>query len=108
MTKIAPGLVRIDIALTTQHYGPSWTYGPCSFAPRVTDVNKELIRYVKKCVLSPGKHTLTCRNTENVGWRGAFVEIHGRKYCNDYVGYTTRQKITTLGIQFNIEILCYN
>ena len=48
MTQIVPGLVRIDISLTTPYYGLSWTYGPCSFAPRGTDVNKEIVRYVQK------------------------------------------------------------
>ena len=74
---------------------------------------------MEKCCLSAEEHTLTCRDEENRGWRGEYLEIQGHKHCHDFFnGQTAKRKINVLGmygnlqilfvaIQYNISITCY-
>jgi len=91
-------MVCIDISLTTFHYESSWTFGPCSFYHTETSNYKNTTKYAERCCLSLGEYTLTCSNSDNVGWRGGFLEIQGHKYCHDFVGYNARRKITVVGM----------
>ena len=96
------GHACIDIKLTSLHYGTSWTYGPCSFAARNGNENEVTTKYVEKCCLSTEEHTLTCRDSEKMGWRGGYIEIQGHRHCHDFfVGYTDRQKLSVLGRHMN-------
>ena len=40
--------------------------------------------YTEECCLDAGKHTLTCDDTGKDGWRGGFIVIQGKKYCEDF------------------------
>ena len=56
-----------------------------------------IVKYVETCCLAPGNYILTCRDTGKNGWGGGFVEIQGHKYCHDFVGYSSMQKVTVFG-----------
>ena len=70
------------------------------------------VKYVEICCIVPGKHTLTCRDTGKLGWRGGFVKIQGHIYCHDFVGYSSMQKLRVSGnhqslkftIRLNIDV----
>ena len=73
-------------------------FGPCSFAVRDQTGDTYITKYVEICCLVPDEYTLTCRDSEHIGWRGGFLSILGQKHCYGFVGYTSRQKLTIVGM----------
>ena len=103
--QIVSNRVCIDIHVTSIHYGASWTYGPCSFATSEKLGNDNTTIYVEKCCLFAQEYTLTCRDSENRGWRGEYLEIQGHKHCQDFfIGYTAKRKIAVLGMHLSFRI----
>ena len=97
-SQIVSGLLCIDISTISLHYGASWTYGTCSFAPKDENESKDTKKYVERCCLSEKEYTLTCRDSEKKGWREGYLEIQGHKHCHDFFnGYVARRKLTVSG-----------
>ena len=87
----------VDIRLETRGDGGeiSWTFGPCS-SDQVYASNKP---YIQQCCLATGEYHLTCKDSYGDGWKGAFIEIQGKKYCDDFrTGSVAIQKVTIEGI----------
>ena len=68
-------------------------YGPCSGNSLDKQEDREDTKYIEKCCLDPKEHTLTCRDSEQRGWRGGSLEIQGQLHCHDFVGHTARRKL---------------
>ena len=99
---IVSGHACIDIKLTSLYYGTSWTYGPCSFPARIKNENTVTTKYVEKCCLSAEEYTLTCKDSEKMGWRGGYLEIQGHRHCHDFfIGYADRRKLSVRGRHWN-------
>ena len=95
---IVSGHACIDIKLTSLYYTTSWTYGPCSFPARIKNENTVTTEYVEKCCLSAEEYTLTCKDSEKMGWRGGYLEIQGHRHCHDFfIGYADRRKLSVRG-----------
>ena len=78
-----------------------WTLGTCSTS--VTYQNGKAIKE-SDCCLAPGNHTLTCYNMRQPdGWNLGFIVINGERYCDDFIGYTARRRITINGNISNSE-----
>ena len=74
--------------------GISWNFPGCDG----TSSYERNQKYTKVCDIIPGKHTLTCKNDDGFGWNGAFIEIEGREYCNDFnSGYEKKIEIFIIG-----------
>ena len=43
------------------------------------------MEYTEECCLNPGVYTLKCKNEEDDGWYGGFLEIQGKHYCKDFL-----------------------
>ena len=51
--------------------------------------------YIERCCLAHGNYTLACKNKEKPdGWYGGYLEIQGRVYCDDFVGYKGLRELT--------------
>ena len=71
-----------------------WNFGPCSSAKHY-NVDAQ---YIETCCLAPGNHTLTCDTKEEaLGWTYAFLEIKGRRYCDDFITYKAMRRISIEG-----------
>ena len=74
--------VCFPVELTTKTWAReiSWSIGSCSS----NQVYKNRKVYAKQCCLAPGDHTLNCKDSYGDGWQGGFIEIYGRRYCEDF------------------------
>ena len=67
-----------------------WHFGSCGSSSNYEDYSKYFVR----CCLPPGQHILTCLNTKKPeGWKNSFIEINGRRFCDDFMSYTLMEKI---------------
>ena len=95
--KIVTPLVCLDIKISSGFEGKSmkWTFGTCSSARIYNDFTD----YIERCCVAPGKHSLTCLNTENPeGWKGGYLEIQGRRHCDDFMSFKAMRKIWIEGV----------
>ena len=63
--------------------------------------------YVKheRCCLIEGQHTLTCYNEKGpYGWGSSSIEIQGKKYCDDFVGFKVRRSIWIHSKYYTLEL----
>jgi len=69
-----------------------WSLGACDS----TEIAYEnLQKYVQRCCLEPGQHTLTCINNRTpYGWGDGYIEIQGHRYCDDFMSYRLIQTVT--------------
>ena len=86
-----------------------WSLGTCSSVN--TNVDNRGHQYgsllVERCCIAPGKHTLTCDSTiPTRGWKNAYLTIDGRTYCDNFIGFQLRQKITVAGTSSVLNIGC--
>ena len=81
----------------TLHFSREWKlescYGPklgWKYAPNET--------HYDRCCLLVGQYTLTCVNRQsNYGWGNASLEIDGKRYCDDFVGFKAMRRVSVLG-----------
>ena len=75
-----------NVSLTTTEYGNeiNWSLDNCSGNGSYGNNNQ----YIDQCCLTPGPHNLTCKDSYGDGWHEGFIELGGKKYCNDFTnGY---------------------
>ena len=41
--------------------------------------------YNEECCLAPGDYDLYCKCSRGDGWHGGYIEIDGKKYCDDFM-----------------------
>ena len=88
--------VCFDVELTTKSWANeiSWSIGSCSNNRVYNNYNS----YTQKCCLTPGQQTLTCKDKYGDGWHGGFIEIYGRRYCQDFTSGKDLTQALTIGI----------
>ena len=79
LTNLIDCLNQVRVTTTTAQTGPkiSWSLGDCASNQTVGDSQS----YTTFCCLNYGNHTLNCTN----GGNGGFIEIQGKKYCEDTI-----------------------
>ena len=86
--------ICFNLIVQTMQYGSDtqWQVGVCnSFDITYSDNEK----YIKRCCLELGLHTLTCTNKRNpYGWGDGYIEIQGHRYCNDFMSFRLMNRIT--------------
>ena len=86
-----------------------WTVGSCSSSQ---GYRKRDQSYMERCCLPPGDYVLTCshlfpggeRDYSSVSWSG-WVDIQGNKYCHQFLGYRSMDKISVLGKDIRLTII---
>ena len=92
----------MDIYVSTRYeaHQLKWSFGTCNNPSSYEDYKQ----YFQRCCLPPGPHILTCTNMEKPeGWKNSFIEISGRRFCDDFMTYTLMEKID--GKDNNIAVL---
>ena len=80
-----------------QHFSLNWEIDYC-YGPKNSVKYQANKIYLDRCCLSPGVHTLICRNDARFfGWGDSFIEILGQRYCDDFVGYKGLRKVVVEG-----------
>jgi len=81
----------LSIKLTTKERAQQifWTIGPCSsrhseLGPRYRQAYQDNREYEFDCFLPAGTYDLICEDQYGDGWSGAYIEIAGNKYCEDF------------------------
>ena len=90
-----PDDVCFDVELTTKHHGIdiSWSLGDrCSSSQEYGNNNV----YTKKCCLKLGDYVLSCDDSHGDGWQGGFIQIQGKKYCDDSSRWSRLNKKVTI------------
>ena len=82
--------------MTTSDYGEeiSWTLGNCTSGQTYGNDQS----YEEDCCLHPGTYTLTCEDSYGDGWNGAYIEIKGTQYCDDFDGFEETAQIIVTGM----------
>ena len=70
----------------------SWSYGGChgkdfeDFGKYTykKDKNGKPIVYKKQCWQPEGTHPVFCQDSYGDGWHGGYLEIDGKKYCEEF------------------------
>ena len=96
--------VCFDVKISTVQYGHVygtdgdimwWRLGTCE---KVGPPYERWKKYIQRCCLKQQDHILTCINKKNpYGWGDGYIEIQGHRYCDDFLGYKSMQKITIRG-----------
>ena len=81
--------------LTTQSYGNenSWSLGSCTSSQAYTANSF----FSQQCCVATGDHTLTCKDSYGDGWHGGFIEIGGKRYCEDFTSGGEKTTIISTG-----------
>ena len=75
-----------------------WKMEACYGPKNGWDYSTREIHY-DRCCLLPGKYTLTCVNNKTTyGWGDAFLEIAGKRYCDDFIGFKAMRTVSVIGI----------
>ena len=90
--------VCFEVKVESVNMNDRWSIGSCSsdaFQTKYTnhDVNTNFGR----CCLPIGEYVLICESESPYSWRQGFVEIQGRKYCDDFMGYKALRLVNITG-----------
>ena len=74
--------VCVDIKIVTKPWAKenSWVFGTC----QSSKIYSNRKTYIENCCLIPGMHTLTCKDSFGDGWHGGYLEIQGKRYCQNF------------------------
>ena len=77
----------------------SWNIGSCSGEGTGAGPYgiKGMLINAHRCCLAPGNYTLTCKSENRYNWWQGYLEIQGRKYCHDYIGYKALRHVQIIG-----------
>ena len=77
----------------SQYFLPQWKLESCSGPPPEWN-NAGNSTIYDRCCLRPGRYTLTCINEKSMyGWKDTWLEIDGKKYCDDFIGFRAMRPI---------------
>ena len=86
------------------HFSRQWKLDSCYGPKPGLDYVRNEINY-DRCCLPPGRYTLICINQKSAyGWGNAFLEIDGKRYCDDFVGFKAMRTISVLGETQNANL----
>ena len=80
-----------------------WQLGPCSslnsiYEDTIAEYHFPAL-YTERCCLNPGRHTLLCHSKPAAqGWKDEYILIDGHRYCDNFIGYESFQKIFVTGV----------
>ena len=83
----------LDVGLTTNIWANeiTWSVGSCTNNQDYANNNV----YTQECCLAGGDYTITCTDSYGDGWHGAYLEINGVQYCQDFTsGYEQQAYLT--------------
>ena len=89
------------------YFSRSWEIDSCYGPKKIYDNQTEKIidqyennrTYIDFCCIGPGTHILQCINSIGpYGWGKSFIEIHGQRYCDDFVGNKGLRRIVIEGM----------
>jgi len=70
----------VEVTTNTWASEMSWTIGSCSSSQKYS--NNKI--FVEKCCLFPGDYILRCKDSYGDGWKGSYVKIDGKRYCQHF------------------------
>ena len=91
-----PATVCTNIKVVTKAWGGenSWALGTCE--SKGTYRNHKVT--TQECCQAPGTYELQCKDSVGDGWHGGYLEIQGKKYCDDFrSGHLKTVQITIAG-----------
>ena len=53
--------------------------------------------YKQMCCLAEGMHTLTCIDSYMDGWHGGFIEIQGKRFCENFLKGHNQTTLINIG-----------
>ena len=107
-------IVCVDVALTKEDgsdRGIKWKLGQCdspkTYYPELyrlvgTKALGKKYLYGHRCCMDGNQHTLTCAikyvSKKHAGWADNYLTIQGRRYCDDFVGFSAMRKVSVTGM----------
>ena len=85
-----------DLKIVTKDWGyeNSWTFGDCSSS----EVYNDDQTYYQECCQTEGEYSLICEDKYGDGWHGGYIEVDGKKWCEDFTsGHAQEQSIVLRG-----------
>jgi len=68
----------------------NWSIATCKSSQTYSSNNK----ISEQCCLAPGEYNLTCKDTWGDGWQEEFLEIQGKRYCDNFkTGSAVSEKV---------------
>ena len=86
----------IDVQLSTVDDLVSWNIGSCSNTTYIYNVDAGSEVNVDRCCIKKGDYILSCKSNNQHSWKQGYLEIQGRRYCNDFVGYRALRRVKIL------------
>ena len=87
----------IDVQLSAVDDLVNWNIGSCSNTTYISNIDAGSEVNVDRCCIKKGDYILSCKSNNQHSWKQGYLEIQGRKYCNDFVGYRALRRIKILG-----------
>ena len=82
--------------MVTKSYGRenTWALGSCESKEAYRNNNV----YTQECCFAPSEYDLKCKDSYGDGWHGGYLEIQGKKYCDDFLsGRLKNDQVTITG-----------
>merc|ERR1711962_494403 len=94
--------IYVDVKLTTKAFGwdISWDLGglACYSIPNgINGYYWNYLEYESTCFMPGGNYILSCKDKSGDGWNGAYIEIAGTKYCEDFDDGYIKTVTVTIG-----------
>ena len=87
---------------------PRWSLGTCSgvgYELITGNHSRHYLTSTSRCCLNPGLHTLLCYSSPPArGWRNWYILVDGHRYCDDFVSYTSLQKIAVESMYLGLNM----
>ena len=86
----------VEIKTVTEGFGKenSWTFGNCHSSMKYKSYNT----YNETCCQPQGTYQVTCKDSKNDGWHGGYIEIGGKKHCENFKdGSEENHNVSMLG-----------
>ena len=79
---IITGDICFEVSLTSTAWARenSWVLGTCSS----TTVHENHKTHKEECCLPSGQYSLECKDSAGDGWKGGYIKIDGKTYCESF------------------------
>ena len=79
---IISGDICFEVSLTSTSWARenSWVIGTCSS----TTAHENHKTHKEECCLPSGQYTLECKDSVGDGWKGGYIMIDGKTYCESF------------------------
>jgi len=84
----------VTIKTRTKIWGSenSWTIGSCTNEAQFE--NHQTV--FQTCCLAAGSYNLECKDGNGDGWHGGYLEINGKKFCNEFTWGGSKTEVVTI------------